>query len=467
MSESAAQPSAAAGVAGKTDADFERRLWRKITLRLIPFMFVLYVVNFLDRVNVSFAKLQMGQDLNFDKDIYAFGAGIFFWGYFLFEVPSNLIMRKTGARLWMARIMITWGIISCAMMFIKTPLSFYILRFSLGIAEAGFFPGMILYLTYWFPARERGKAVANFMTAIPVSLVIGSPISGALMEINWGGLAGWQWLFLLEGLPAVLLGVVVVFYLDDRPEEARWLTPEERAWLAAQLHSDANQSHQHHSFLQGLASGKVWLLSAVYLTLVTATYGYTLWLPQIIKGIPDLKETQIAFYSYLPLPYSWTQWLIAREEFWIGFLAAIPALATVVAMVLVGKSSDRTGERRWHVAVSVLLGAAGLVASAYADSVVSAIVLLSFAGAAMRSALAPFWALATSFLGGSAAAGVIALINSIGNLGGDVGPKLVAKTMSTESNFQAGLKALAVCLVLTAVLALFVPVKAARKKIGL
>ncbi len=470
MPEAAASPSTVAGVAIQADADFERRLWRKVTLRLIPFMFVLYVINFLDRVNVGFAKLQMEKDFSwFTNNVFTLGSGIFFWGYFLFEVPSNLIMRKTGARLWIARIMVTWGIISCAMMFIRNELTFYVLRFLLGVAEAGFFPGMILYLTYWFPARERAKAVANFMTAIAMSLVIGGPISGALMEISAWGLSGWQWLFLLEGFPAIVLGVVVIFYLDDGPEHARWLTSEEKAWLASELQREAYHSHEHHSLFQALSSGRVWLLSAVYFTLVTGTYGYTFFLPTIIKALPDLKDAQIAFYSSLPMPTAWAEWLIQKDDFWVGFLSAIPAAATVVAMVLVARNSDRTGERRWHVAISALLGAAGLVASGYANSVVTALVLLSLAGAAMRSALAPFWALGTSFLGGAAAAGGIASINSIGNLGGHLGPEIIAfvKSMPTaKDDYRLPLIALACSLVLTAALALLVPIKTGKKTAG-
>ena len=281
-------------------ADFERRVWRKVTLRLIPFMFVLYVVAFLDRVNVSFAQLQMEQDLQFDKHIYAFGAGVFFWGYFLFEVPSNLIMRKTGARIWIARIMITWGIISAGMMFINGPMSFYVLRFLLGVAEAGFFPGMILYLTYWFPARERGKAVANFMTAIPVSLLIGSPISGALMEIHWG-LAGWQWLFLLEGIPAVLLGIVVLYYLDDGPEEALATAEKDLAGGAAPA---TRIKCQHHSFLQGLAAAKFGSHGRVFR--VCDVHTDTPSGSPRSSDIPDLKDAQAAFYS-LAAPSAWAR----------------------------------------------------------------------------------------------------------------------------------------------------------------
>jgi ACS family tartrate transporter-like MFS transporter len=301
------------------------------------------------------------------------------------------------------------------------------------------------------------------MTATAVSTVIGSPISGALMEIKWG-MSGWQWLFLLEGLPAVVLGVVVYFYLDDRPDQARWLTPEERTWLLERLQRDAERPQQHHSLLDGLSSSRIWLLSVLYFAMVIVFYGFNLWLPQIIQAIPGLREAQVRLSSQLPISDSWAEWLSGLDDFWIGVLTALPGLCSIFAMILVGRSSDRTGERRWHIAVSAVISAVGLIGAAYSNSLLASMLWLSLAGAAMRSALGPFWALATSFLGGTAAAGGIALINSIGNLGGYVGPTIVATMKEERGGFRNGLISLAVSLAAAGMLALIIRPQARQTK---
>lgn len=317
-----------------------RTALRKATVRLIPFLFVLYIVSFLDRVNVSFAALQMNEDLGFSDAVYGLGAGIFFIGYFLFEVPSNLILERVGARVWIARIMITWGIISTAMFLVTGPVSFYLLRFLLGVAEAGFFPGIILYLTYWFPARERAKAVALFMTAVAIAGVIGGPLSGALLSLDEVvfGLSGWQFLFIAEGFPAILLGLAVLAFLPDRPSEARWLTDEERRWLEDSLSREEQlkTTHGTHTLRQAFVDGRLWLLCGVYFGTVTSLYGISFWLPTIIEEFSNLNE------------------------FLVGLLSAFPYLAAAIGMVVFAWHSDRTGERRWHVAIPAGLAALGL-----------------------------------------------------------------------------------------------------------
>jgi ACS family tartrate transporter-like MFS transporter len=411
---------------------FERAVLAKVTWRLIPFMFVLYIVAYLDRINVGFAALQMNQDLGLTPAVYGFGAGIFFIGYFLFEIPSNLILQRVGARLWIARILITWGIIASATMLVRNAESFVVARFLLGAAEAGFFPGMILYLTYWYPAAERARTVALFMTATAIAGVVGGPVSGAILSLHGaGGLAGWQWLFLLEGLPAIILGVVVLVYLPDGPERATWLAPEERTWLRQRLAADREAIPGHYTLRQALTSGRVWLLCLLYLALVIGTYGLSMWLPQIIEGFSGLGD------------------------FGVGLLSAVPYLAAAVAMVLVGSHSDRTGERRWHLAVPALVGAIGLALSAFLQPApVLALAALSLAALGIWSAFGPFWSLPTTFLTGTAAAGGMALINSVGNLGGFLGPYLVGAVRSTTQSFTGGLLALALILLLGVVLAL-------------
>jgi ACS family tartrate transporter-like MFS transporter len=417
-----------------TGPALERATLRRVTRRLVPFMFLLYIANYLDRVNVSFAALQMNRDLGFSAAAYGLGAGMFFLGYCLFQVPSNLVLARVGARRWIGAIMIVWGVIASAMMLVRGVASFYSLRFLLGVVEAGFFPGMILYLTYWFPAAARARAVATFMTAIPISGVVGGPLSGALLGLHGvAGLTGWQWLFLLEGLPAVLLGVVSLRVLTDRPDAAAWLPAEGRDWLVRRLREEQARTAERHglSLRQALLDGVVWRLGLLYFLIVVGLYGQGLWLPQLIKGSSALSD------------------------FRIGVLAAGPALAAALAMVWIGTHSDRTGERHAHIAVPLVVGALGFAATAAVrDSPLLATATLSLAAIGFTGALGPFWALPTTFLSGTAAAGGIALINSLGNVAGFAGPYLVGLVKDATGGFGGALDTFAVLMLAGAVLAL-------------
>ncbi|HEY8256431.1 MAG TPA: MFS transporter [Gemmatimonadales bacterium] len=409
----------------------EQSALRKVTRRLLPFLFLLYIVCFLDRVNIGFAALQMNHDLGFSPAVYGFGAGIFFLGYVLFEVPSNLMLARVGARRWIARIMITWGIIASAMMFVRGPLSLFALRFLLGAAEAGFFPGMIYYLSGWFPAAERARAIARFMVAIPLSGVVGGPLSGALLDLNgrWG-LAGWQWLFLLEGLPAVALGVVVLRRLSDRPEDAAWLTPAERAAISIRLRQEHEQCEQGLSVRQALANGTIWRLALLFMVgNAFGVYVLGLWLPQIVRDVSGLGNLGV------------------------GMLSAVPNLVAAVAMVLVGSHSDRSGERPLHLAVAATAAAVGLGVSASLGSTAVVIFGLSVAAAGLLSMHGPFWPLPSTFLSGSAAAAGIALITSVANLGGFLGPYAMGLLKGHTGSFRSGLLLLALMSVVGGILA--------------
>ncbi|USX20702.1 MFS transporter [Oxalobacteraceae bacterium OTU3REALA1] len=413
-----------------TSSDPLDSLYRRVSWRLMPFLFLCYVAAYLDRVNVGFAKLQMLSDLRFSDTVYGIGAGIFFVGYFLFEVPSNLLMTRTGARIWIARIMISWGVISSAMMFTNSVASFYVLRFLLGAAEAGFFPGIILYLTYWYPAHRRARMVALFMSGVAVAGVVGGPLSGWIMKTFAGlhGLSGWQWLFLLEGVPSVLLGVWTLFYLDDGIRSAKWLSEDDKQKLEQAIAEDGKQQ-QHMPLAQMFSNGKVWLLALVYFLFVMGLYGVSFWLPQLVKnsGIDDV--------------------------FTIGLLTAIPYFVAAVVMVLAARHSDRSGERRWHAAVAALAGALGLiVATVYSDNTVIAMAALSVATAGILSTFPIFWSLPTAMLGGAAAAAGIALINSVGNLAGFVSPYLVGAIKDATHSTSNGIYLLAASLVAGAVL---------------
>jgi ACS family tartrate transporter-like MFS transporter len=390
----------------------------RLTWRLVPFLFLLYIVAYLDRINVGFAALQMQEQLGFNDRIYGLGAGMFFAGYFFFQVPSNLVLHRVGARRWITLLMMIWGVISSSMIFIKTPQSFYVLRFLLGAAEAGFFPGMILYLKTWFPEAARARAVALFMTAGPLSGVVGGPISGVLLSLpHRSGMQGWQWLFLIEGLPAIILGVVVLFSLTDRPRDARWLTEDQRAWLLTTLENEkATQAAQSKFDLFSLLfDPRIWLLVFVYFGLNTGSYGISLWLPKLLKSTSQ------------------------GSNLFIGVISAVPYISAAVAMVLVGQHSDRTGERRWHVAVSAWVGAAGLLMAAYANSLPVIVLALSLGLMTVNSMTGPFWALPAKFLQGTAAAAGIAMINSLGNLGGFFGPSVIGSMRAATGTFRAGL----------------------------
>ncbi len=401
--------------------------------RLIPFLFLLYVVAYLDRVNVGFAALDMNRDLGFSAAVYGLGSGIFFVSYTLLEVPSNLMLARVGARVWIARIMLTWGLVSVGMAFVHNATTFYLLRFLLGAAEAGFFPGIIYYLTQWFPARERARAVALFMTGTAIAGVIGGPMSSALLLLDgtWG-LHGWQWLFVIEGIPALLLAPVVLRRLDDRPETATWLSAAERAWLTTTLAAESRpRSGAHHDLRAAFRSPRLWALAAIYFSIVLAIYGVSFWLPQILQALGTTSSATVALVS------------------------AIPYVAAAVAMVIVGGHSDRTGERRWHVALSALAGAAGFALAALVPTSLGwSLAALSLAAMGVWGTLGPFWALPTAFLTGRAAAGGVALVNSVANIGGFIGPTVVGYVRDVTGSFAAGLWLLAAGLVVGAMLTL-------------
>jgi len=430
-----------------SDVPNEATIFRKVFLRLIPFLFLLYVVNLIDRTNIGIARLQMVDEQHIlDEDSYAWGAGAFYIGYLLFEVPSNLILVRMGARNWIARIMVSWGLISAAMMIVTDPWSFAILRVLLGIAEAGFFPGIIYYLNDWFPARSRGRAVSQFMMGGVIATMVGNPISGFILESmdNVGGLFGWQWVFLLEGLPAVALGFVTLVFLTDKPAQARWLTPAERIWLAEQIANDSEQQTQSsHTLKDAFLDPRVWLLIAIYFTVAMGDNSFSFYIPKMLKGeFPDWSPFQI------------------------GLLVTVPSIIAMVWMLLVGWHSDRTGERRWHVACSAFTAALGWLIIAMVVTGVLQIpgihqrwlfvagVIVTLAG--MKSMLPIFWTIPPQFLTGPAAAGGIALINSVANLGGLVGPKIIGHSKTTTGNFTVGYITLAATLCVGGLLVLLV-----------
>jgi D-galactonate transporter len=413
----------------------EEATYRKVTWRLLPLLFFCYVLAYLDRVNVGFAKLQMQKDLGFSDTVYGIGAGVFFIGYFLFEVPSNLILERVGARIWIARIMILWGMLSSATMFVTGEATFYALRFALGVAEAGFFPGIILYLTYWYTRKHRARMVAGFMTAITLSGVIGGPVSGWILSRLSGvsGLAGWQWLYLLEGLPSLAVGLLVLWLLDDGPTNAKWLTEGERELLSRRVREEEKlkieEEAGHHRLTDAFRSPRLWLLALIYFCVVMGLYGISFWLPQI------LSDT------------------ITTDPWRIGLLTAIPWGASAVAMLIVGRHSDRTGERRWHTALPALVaGAAFATSAASASSPLQSFVALTVATCGVMAAVSCFWSLPTAFLSGTAAAGGIAAINSIGNLAGYVSPFVVGHVRDATGSMSAALIVLASSLLAAGVL---------------
>jgi ACS family tartrate transporter-like MFS transporter len=409
-------------VAGAVKSELETSTIRAISWRLIPFLVLAYFFSYLDRVNLGFAALTMNAELKFSPTIFAWGAGIFFIGYFIFEVPSNLALEKFGASRWIARIMVTWGIISALMSLVSGEWSFYILRFLLGVAEAGFFPGIILYLTYWYPAEYRARFLAAFAIAVPVSTVIGAPVSGLLLGLDGAmGFKGWQWLFIIEGVPSILLGIVTWFYLTDRPEHASWLSAEQKAWLAARLDAEiaAKQAAKHLTLSEALSSPKVIMLSLVYFGFVGALYGMQFWLPQIVKAF-GLTNAQT------------------------GFVTAIPYVFGTIAMILWARHSDASRERVLHVGAPLLLTALALAASSYIADPVMTMVVLTVAAIGVFCTFGVFWTLPTAWLSGTAAAGAIALINSIGNLAGFGGPYLIGWVKEATGSTSTGLLVLAV-----------------------
>jgi ACS family tartrate transporter-like MFS transporter len=377
---------------------------RKVTLRLIPFLFLLYIVAWLDRVNVGFAGLQMNADLGFSSAAFGFGSGVFFLGYCLFEVPSNLVLHRVGARRWISRIMISWGVISAAMMFVRTAPTFYVLRFLLGAAEAGFFPGVVYYLSHWYPEGQRARTIAAFMTAVPVSGVVGGPLSGALLTLNGlFGLAGWQWLFLAEGVPAILLGVVVLFYLTDRPEAANWLSLAEKDWLVSTLAAERN-SHNGKlriGIFAALTNPTIWHLGIIFLFAAIGFYGYSFWAPLVVKS------------------------LTGSSDLGIGVILGAISAVTIIAMMLNSAHSDQTDERPLHVAVPLLVSGAGFFGCAVLREPTLALLFLALIPIGHCAAYGPFWSMPSRFLIGAPAAAGIALVVTIANVGGLVGPTIV------------------------------------------
>jgi MFS transporter, ACS family, tartrate transporter len=417
-------------------------LLRKLRWRLLPFLFILYVVAYLDRINVGFAALQMKEQLGFSDTVYGFGAGIFFVGYFLFQVPSNLVLERFGARRWIATQMVVWGIISAAMLLVASVRSFFTLRFLLGAAEAGFFPGVIYYLRSWFPPSARAGVVALFMTAGPVSGIVGGPISGTLLQWDQrGGLAGWQWMFLLEAIPAILLGIVAYLFLSDGPQHARWLTPEEKDWLHQSLREDPREKNMPTADADTawITGPNLWGFAFVYFGLNTCTYGISLWLPSALKSLAGLPNLLL------------------------GFLSAVPYLVATTLMVIVGIHSDRTAERRWHVALSAFAGSFALIAAGFSTSLSVSVGAFAIALAASSSMAGPFWAMASGTLAVSTAARGIALINAIGNLGGGFGPYWIGYLHSATGNFRAGLLSGALLLALSGFTVLFLQRTSTRK----
>jgi MFS transporter, ACS family, tartrate transporter len=408
----------------------EQRTIAKVSARLVPFLIVCYFIAYLDRVNVSFAALTMNKDLGLTASAFGFGAGIFFLAYFLFEVPSNLFLERVGARKWIARIMFTWGLLSGGMAFIVGETSFYVVRVGLGIAEAGFFPGIIFYLTLWFPAVYRARIVGYFMAAIPLSTVIGAPVSGLLLALDgFLGLKGWQWLFVLEAAPALILSVVVFFYLTDRPADATWLEPDERAWLVARLEDERLQREtvRRYSVREALLNPKVLALSLVYFGAVATNYGLSFFLPQIVKAF-------------------------GISNFQAGVVAALPYVVGLVSIVFWGRRSDRKLERRFHLAFPLFVASAGIAISTALDDPTMKMVALSVAGFGIFGCLPVFWTFPAAFLSGAAAAGGIALINSIGNLAGFAGPYAMGSIKDMTGSYTGGLLSLsAVGLIATAI----------------
>jgi len=440
MSTSVALSQSADGPERTQEID-PKKLFRKITLRLIPYIFILYILAYLDRVNVGFAAVEFKRDLRLSDSIFGLGGGIFFLGQFFFDLPSNLLLGKVGPRLWIARIMITWGIIATCMTLVRGAHSFLILRFLLGVSEAGFFPGMILYLTYWFPSHQRAAAVAKFMTATSIAGVVGGFISHYLLKLDGaGGLHGWQWLFLMEGIPTLLMGVSVLFVLKDHPRDAGWLTEPERKWLDAELERDKKEggASEKHNLMDAFKLPMVWILAGIFALDQVGVYTVNLWMPDMLATVMGGGTGKAA----------------AATSSMVALLSTLPYLAAAVCTVLVGWNSDRTFERRWHIAGCFLLSATGFAWAAYAHSLVTVLLAMTLAAIGYWSLMGPFWALPTRVLGGQAAAGGVAIITMIGSLGAFAGPSLTGGMKDATHNFTAGLLLIGGLAVVGAVLCL-------------
>ncbi len=420
----------------------ETRTIQKLQIRLIPFLFVLYVVAFVDRINIGFAALTMNKELGITSQQYGLAAGVFFFGYFLFEVPSNLLLHKIGARVWIARILLSWGIVATLTGLVQSVHQLYVARFLLGLAEAGYFPGIVLYLTYWFRQREQARTLALFLTGFPVTSILGAPISGFILDyVHWLGMGSWRWLLILEGIPAVILGFLTYFVLPSRPEEAKFLTREEKEWLRAELEGEEQQKlkQQRSSAVEGLTNSRVWHLVSIYLGIMIGGYTMSFWMPQLVKSLSSEYSNSL-----------------------VGYLVMIPYVAAFAGMILVGRSSDRKMERRYHVAVSLLVGGAAFIALGAVHSPVLSIALFVCLAVGDCSSLSPFWALPSEFLTGFSAASGIALINSIGNLGGFVGPYLVGYINQKTGSLSGGLTLAGTFMLLSATLVLLLHRTAGR-----
>jgi len=414
-----------------------RALYRRITLRLIPYLFFIYIAAYIDRVNVGFAAMDMKRQLAFSDTVYGTGAAIFFLGYALFDLPSNLLMRRVGTRLWIARIMITWGIVAALMMFVRSPHSFYTMRFLLGVAEAGFLPGMLLYLTYWFPSHERARAVAKFMTATSLAGVVGGPLSSTLLKLDGvRGLQGWQWLFVVEGITTVLLGISVLFILKDGPDKADWLQPEEKLWLATELDRDhaIYGATKHHAFGDAFRMPTLWFLAAVYVTIQVGVYIVNLWMPLMLSSLGAGAHDAGLIARYSTVPY----------------------LLAAIFTVIIGSSSDRTNERRGHLAGCMVLAAIGFAWAAMAQSVFIALFAFTLAAIGLWSTMGPFWAMMTRTVSGTAAAAGVAMITTLGGLGGFAGPYLTGILKDATHSFARGLYAVSLLALGAALLSLAV-----------
>jgi MFS transporter, ACS family, tartrate transporter len=432
----------AKGVVILMEQVIEKQVMRKIFMRLTPLLMVLYIIAYIDRVNVSFAALTMNKDIGLDAYSYGLGAGIFFIGYFIFEIPSNLILARVGASRWIARILFTWGIIATAMAWVEGPTSFLVMRFLLGVAEAGFFPGVILYLTYWFPARYRARIISRFMIAIPLSLAVGAPLSTWIMQLDGVlGYKGWQWLFVLEGLPAILLTFAVLKLMPDKPSDASWLNENEKRWLEQELISDHEAVavvKKESSIMRVFTNPLIWAFAFIYLCNTASNLGLSMFLPQIIKE---------AGFSTMQT----------------GFLMSIPYIAGCIGMLAIGHSSDHYKERKWHLTGSLTIAAAGLGIAGLLGSSVGAIIALCFATIGIMGTKGAFWPLPSAYLSGAGAAAGLALINSVGNLGGFVGPWAVGLAKQTTHTFSGGLYALSL-IALSGAIITIISVKVHKQK---
>ena len=426
-------------------ASIEGRTIHKVRMRIIPFIFVLYIVAFLDRINITFAALTMNKELAITSQQFGLLFGIFFFGYFIFEIPSNLLLHRIGARVWIARILISWGIVAMLTGFAQNVSQLYVARFLLGLAEAGYFPGIVLYLTYWFPQREQARAMALFLMGLPVATILGSPVSGLILDhVHWLGLSSWRWLLILEGIPAIVFGFLTYFLLPNRPGEAKFLAPDEKEWIRAELGREEQQKLEQHKYsaLQALANGRVWHLVLTYFGLTMGLSALSSWAPQLVKSLSSLYSNSM-----------------------VGLLLTIPNLAGLAAMILVSRSSDRTLERRYHVAIPSIMAGVALALLGTTRSPFYSVTLLTLLAVGVYSFIGPFWALPSEFLTGFSAAAGIALINSVGNLSQLAGPYMIGAIAMRTGNLYAGLALVGVPLFLSAALVLLVP-KRARASVG-